>query len=235
MFQNLRRLMRYYRGYRRRLFLSQLLLLGSVVMTLTIQTLNTTLINDGVQKSNLHVVIDVALWMLLCAFAGGVCSVGNAILAVFFSEGTAHVARSQLYRRVQGFSFGNIDRFRTSDLLVRLTTDVNNVKLAVQQAIMMLLQAPLLLVAALALAFIVTPQLAWIMLVVLPAVGILLVVYLVVVRKDFKVRQQRLDDVNNVLEENLSGMRVVKAFVRQAYENARFGRAALALRDAGLK
>ena len=166
----------------------------------------------------------------MLALVSGVCLSGTAYLAVFFSQGTGYYVRSYLYRKIQTFSFGNFDRFRTGDMLVRLNADVVNIQNALLYMTLLLLYAPFMLLMTYVLTIINTPSLIWVLVLgdrgragcdgaLIPQVF-----------KAYDERQQRLDDMNNTMQENLAGVRVVKAFVREDYEVERFAKRADALR-----
>ncbi len=235
MYKNFRRLFVIYKGAKRPLIVSQVMLFISVAINLVIVSLNGRLVNEGVQQGNIQVVIYVALWMIALTLIQTVFTVGNAAYAVLFAEGTGNFLRVAGYRKVQSLSFGNLDRFRTSDLLVRLTSDVNNVKLAVLYGLMITLQAPFTIVLTVILAFLLVPRMVWLMVVIMVIITIVLALMLRGVQKMYDDRQKKLDGVNNVLQEDLAGVRVVKAFVRETYEMQRFGGAAKSLEEAALK
>ncbi len=234
MYQNLRRVQDLYKNARGALITSQVFLLISVVLNLIIVSLNGRLVNDGVQQGNLDVVVNVTIWMFGLTLLQTVFTVGNALYAVLFAEGTANYLRTATFRKVQALSFGNLDRYRTSDLLVRLTSDVNNIKLAVLYGIMLLLQAPFTIVLTVLLTFLLVPSLVGLMLVGMIVVGIALVFLMRGLTPMYQLRQRSLDGVNRVLQEGLAGVRVVKAFNRESYETKRFDQAATSLRSAAL-
>ena len=235
MYKNFRRLFAIYKGAKRPLIVSQLLLLISVTLNLAVVSLNGRLVNEGVQKGDIRVVVDVALWMIGLTLVQTVFTVANAAYAVLFAEGTGNFMRIAAYRKVQALSFGNLDRFRTSDLLVRLTSDVNNVKLAVLYGLMIMLQAPFTIVLTVIVAFLMVPRMVWLMVAVMVVISLVLVVLLRGVQQMYADRQDKLDGVNNVLQEDLAGVRVVKAFVRESYEAQRFAGVAKNLESAALK
>ena len=234
MFPGLRKVLGLYRGYRLHLAASQALMIGAVVCTLLVQGLNARLIDQGIQARDIDVVIQTAVVMIAIAAVAGVLFALNAAYAVLFSEHTAHYARDTTFRKIQTLSFGNIDRFRTSALLVRLSSDVENVRTAVLYGVMFLLPAPISIVVAVLLGLVTAPSLAPVMVGVLVVVGVVLAVILGGIQPLYDRRQQRLDAVNNVLQEQLAGVRVVKAFVREDYERQRFARSADGLREASL-
>ena len=167
--------------------------------------------------------------VVLALIAGGTLA-GTAAFAVFFAQGTAFYVRDGLYTKVQTLSFGNFDRFRTSALMVRLNADVNNIANAIMYAVLLTLYAPFMVIIAFGLALIFTPSLVWILIVV--AVLVLVIMALLVPRvfAAYDKRQEALDAVNNRLQENLSGIRVVKAFTREELEKERFAARATQLR-----
>lgn len=219
-----------WRPYRGRLILSQVLLALSAVTTLGTAALNQRLVNDGLLAKNTGVVVETGIWMAVLAVLSGVFLTGTLLFAVQFSQGTAYALRTMLYNRVQEFTFGNFDRFRTGNLLVRLSSDVTNVANAVLYAILLVLYAPIMILIALVLVFATTPSLAWVLGVVAVLVlgGSLLIVPSL--EKSYAQRQARLDAVNNAMQENLTGVRVVKAFVREETEEQQYAQRTAELR-----
>ena len=234
MFPGLRKVLGLYHGYRLHLAASQALMIGAVVCMLLIQTLNARLIDQGIQVRDIEVVVQTAVAMIAIAAVGGILFALNAAYAVLFSEHTAHFARDTVFRQIETLSFGNIDRFRTSALLVRLSSDVENLRTAVLYGVMFLLPAPISIVVAVLLGLITAPSLAPIMIGVLVILAIVLALILGGIQPLYDRRQGRLDAVNGVLQEQLAGVRVVKAFVREDYERQRFAGAAEDLRQAAL-
>ena len=234
MYKNFRKMLPLFKGSKRALIISQILLFLTVATNQVIMALNARLINGGVEAGNIDVVISTAMWMIGLTLVLTVFSIGNAIYAVMFSEGTANFLRVHTFRQIQTFSFGNLDRFRTGDLLVRLTADVNNVKSAVLFGIMNLLQAPFTIVMVLLITLLLAPRQLPLMVIIMVVVAIVLFSLLRNIQKLFVLRQAALDKVNNILQENLSGVRVVKAFVRERYETQRFAQASDAQKDASL-
>ena len=225
MYKNFRKMLVIYKGSKSALVISQVLLFLSVATNQVIMALNARLINEGVQANDINVVISTAMWMVGLTLVLTVFSVGNAIYAVMFAEGTANFLRVTTFRKVQTFSFGNLDRFRTGDLLVRLTADINNVKSAVLFGVMNLLQAPFTVFVVLLITYFLAPSQLLLMVVIMVVVSVILFSLLRNIQKLFKLRQDALDRVNNILQENLAGVRVVKAFVRERYESQRFATA----------
>jgi ABC-type multidrug transport system fused ATPase/permease subunit len=230
MFKSLRRMLVIYRPYRGRLIVSQVLLFISAIASLGAATLQQQLINQGIEAGNERVIITTSMGMILLALVAGLAMAGTAYYAVFFSQGTGYYVRDRLYRKIQNFSFANYDQFRTGNLLVRLNADVQNVINAVLYTVLLLLYAPFMLIIAFLLALKDTPSMVWMLVVVAIVVGALMALIIPRVFKAYDERQKRLDDVNNTLQENLTGIRVVKSFVREKLEMQKFGGRADALR-----
>jgi ABC-type multidrug transport system fused ATPase/permease subunit len=230
MIKSLRRTLGMYRKYRARLIISQILVLISAAATIGVASLNQRLINQGIETGNVEVILSTGLWMLVLSLISGLCLAGTAYLAVFFSQGTGYYIRSRLYQKIQSFSFGNYDRFRTSDMLVRLNADVVNVQNALLYMTLLLLYAPFMLLVTYVLTIINTPSLIWLLVVVTIVVLGIMALLIPQVFRAYDERQKRLDDLNNTMQENLAGVRVVKAFTREDYEVERFAARANALR-----
>jgi ATP-binding cassette subfamily B protein len=219
---NLARMFFVFKGYRGRLLVSQILLLISALCSVGVATLTQRLINEGLIAGNLDVIIDTGIAMVVLALIAGGTLAGTAAFAVFFAQGTAFYVRDGLYTKIQTLSFGNFDRFRTSALMVRLNADVNNIANAIMYAVLLTLYAPFMVIIAFGLALIFTPSLVWILVVVAVLVLVIMAVLVPRVFDAYDKRQEALDAVNNRLQENLSGIRVVKAFTREELEKERF-------------
>ena len=235
MFRNLRRLSFAARPYRGRLIVSQVLLLIAACASLATAWLSQVLVNQGIANNDSETIIVVGFWMLIAAVISGAAMIGAAYIAVFFSQGAAYIVRSMLYAKIQTFSFANFDQLRTGELLVRLSADTQNVARAVLYAVFLLLFAPFMLVIAFVLAIINSPDLVWLL--VVTALVVLGLAWWIVPRvySAYDGRQARLDDLNNTMQENLAGIRVVKAFVREDLERAKFGARADAMQAMAFK
>ena len=207
---------------RRWLVLSQLALLGQVVFDLLIPQAIRNLVNNGILAGDINSVVNGALWMAVFAVASAAFATAVAWYAAQVGEEAGHRLRSSVYRRVTQLSWGNIDRLETSDLLVRLTTDINQVRTVVTGSVTTLLRAPLMIVGAIVILLAIEPRLAVVMLVFLPVVIGVLAFYQRTGAPLYRAVLARFDGLNQVLQENMAGVRVVKAFVRRDYENDRF-------------
>ena len=230
MINSLRRTFGMYKKYRARLIISQVLVLISATAIIGVASLNQRLINEGIETGDVEVILSTGFWMLVLALVSGLCLAGTAYFAVFFSQGTGYYIRSRLYQKIQTFSFGNFDRFRTGDMLVRLNADVVNIQNALLYMTLLLFYAPFMLLVTYILTIINTPSLIWVLILVTVIVLGVMAMLIPQVFRAYDERQQRLDDMNNTMQENLAGVRVVKAFVREDYEIERFATRADALR-----
>lgn len=223
--KSLLRLYGFLRPYRVRAAVSLGLLLVMVAADLVIPHLTQRIIDQGIIPKDLHVVIITAIYMVGAAVLSASVALLNNYLSVSVAMGFAAGLRSALMRRVQSFSFGNLDTLQTGKLIVRSTSDVNMVQIIVLLSLRILTRAPIWAVGAIVLLIFTSPRLALIMTAAVPLIVVLVWFFARRARTMFLMVQQRLDRLNIVLQENLAGMRVVKAFVRTAHEMARFGEA----------
>ena len=201
------------------------LLLGIVFFDLLIPRLTQQVINQGIARGDMRAIWTTALLMLGAALLSAVFAVGNTLLSVRVAQGVGADIRSALVRKVQTFSFGNLDQIQTGQLLVRATSDVNMVQMMVQMSLRILTRAPLWVIGSMFMLATTSTQLSLLMLALLPAILGIIGFFMAKARPLFMAVQQKLDRLNQVLQENLAGMRVVKAFVRVEHEQVRFDRA----------
>jgi ATP-binding cassette subfamily B protein len=200
-------------------------MLLEVVMDLLQPRMVQRIIDVGIARMDLPAVLQTGAWMAGIALVGAVGGIGCTIFAETAAVGFGADLRAFLFRKVQSLSFKNLDTLDTGQLITRLTNDVTQAQDAVAMMLRILVRAPLLLAGSLVMAVITSPELAFIPLMLLP---IELAVVIWVVNKAtplYTSVQERLDGLNTVMQENLAGVRVVKAFVRAAFEQGRFGRA----------
>ena len=209
---------------RRWLLLSQLALLGMVVFDLLIPQAIQKIVNNGILGGDFDWVVRGSLYMAVFAIASALFATANAWFAARVGEEVGHRLRMGVYEKITELSWGNVDRLETSDLLVRLTTDVNQVRTVTTSSVTTLLRAPLMIVGAILILLAIEARLALVMLVFLPVVIGVLVFYQRTGAPLYRAVLARFDGLNQVLQENMAGVRVVKAFVRSDYENERFDR-----------
>ncbi len=215
--------------------LTPLLIIGEVVMEVSIPRLMGDIVDIGIQNRDIAYVASrggMMVIMALFSLAFGALAGWTASIA---SMGFGTEIRRALFDRVQDFSFSNVDRFSTSSLITRMTTDVTNTQQAWMMLIRSLVRSPIMFVSASVMAFSLNPRLSMIFLVAVPILIMVLVTVTVKAHPRFKAMLQHFDKLNAKIQENLIGIRVVKAFVRAQKENEEFEDAASTLRDAQVK
>ena len=198
------------------------MLTSLVFMDLAIPRLIEEIIDVGIKQNNMAVVVQTSLLMLGISLLSTVIAVGNNIFSVRVGESVARDMREAEFLKIQDFSFGNLDQFTTGRLMVRLTSDINAVKSLVQISLRIGTRAPLLMIGSLILMFSTSPTLALTMVPLLVITTGVIVFFSVKMEPLFRVVQQKLDRLNTVLQENIAGARLVKAFVRADHEAERF-------------
>jgi ATP-binding cassette subfamily B multidrug efflux pump len=229
------KLVRYIKPYWLWALLAPLFMLLEVSMDLMQPRMVQRIVDEGILRLDLNLVIQTGILMLSLALIGVIGGMGCSVFAEMTAQSFGADLREILFRKVQTFSFGNLDELDTGQLVTRLTNDVTQVQEAVGMILRMLVRAPLLLLGSLIMGIITSPQLAFLPLILMP---IELVAVFLIVKKAtpiFTKVQERLDRLNGVMQENLAGVRVVKAFVRLQHEVNRFGQANKALTDQNVK
>ncbi|MDH4115857.1 MAG: ABC transporter ATP-binding protein/permease [Acidimicrobiia bacterium] len=227
---SLLRILRIVREYKARFVISQVGMLIAAVCIVAYASLISELVDEGMVAGDPGAAVDVGIWMLVLAIMMGVSIAVAGSQAVFFSQGVAYYVRRELYSKVQGYSFENFDHRPTSDLMVRLNSDVVNIQNAVLYTILLGSLAPFLLLLTVAMAIINTPNLVWVVVVVIAAVLAIMALLVPAIDRAYRQRQLALDDLNGTFQENLIGIGVVKAFVRERYEMRKFEERARELR-----
>jgi ATP-binding cassette subfamily B multidrug efflux pump len=215
-------MLRFMAPYRAKALLSMLLLAGVVAADLLVPRLTQRIIDEGIARQDMGMILRTSLLMLGAALLSALLAIGNTVVAVRVAMGVSTDIRSALVRKIQSFSFGNLDRLQTGRLLVRATSDVMQVQTMAQLSLRMMTRAPLWVMGSVIMLIATSRQLALLMLALLPVIGAVIAVFLTRVSPLFVAVQARLDRLNQVLQENLAGVRVVKAFVRVEHENRRF-------------
>lgn len=196
-----------------------------VVFETFIPFLMASIIDDGVEAGDMKHIILVGLGMVGLAAAGLLFGVLGGKFGAEASTGFAKNLRSAMYNNIQTFSFSNIDKFSTAGLITRLTTDVTNIQNAYQMILRMCMRAPVSLIAAMIMAFTISPRLASIYLAAVLILSVILAFIIKFAMKYFTDVFKRYDDLNASVQENVSAIRVVKAYVREDYEKGKFGKA----------
>ena len=202
--------------------LSPLCMVGEVYMEVRIPRIIAALMDYGITPGNTQVVWQQGLMLVLCALCSLAFGVASAVFAAKAATGFSRNLRHDMFYRVQTFDFGNIDKFSTASIITRLTSDVANIQMCFQMLIRMAVRCPMMVVLASINVYKLSPKLCMVYLIALPilASGLYLLIRLVhpIFTRAFKI----LDKLNNVVQENLHGMRVVKSFVREDKEDEKF-------------
>jgi ATP-binding cassette, subfamily B, multidrug efflux pump len=218
----IRKLLPLIKPYWKRSVLALVLLTSLVFMDLAIPRLIQQLIDHGITPKNQTVVTQTSLIMIAISIVSTVIAIGNSILSVQVGESVARDLREALFLKIQKYSYGNLDQQQTGQLMVRLTSDSSAVQRLVQISLRIGTRAPLLMVGSLILMVNTSPDLALTMLPLLLVTSVVIVFFILKMEPLFRSVQKKLDRLNTVLQENIAGARLVKAFVRADFEGERF-------------
>ena len=218
----MKRLARCIREYKWPAILSPLTMIGEVAMEVTIPLVMADLYDYGIKLQNMQVVVSKSILLVLCALLSLAFGVASAIFASKAGTGFAKNLRHDMFHRVQNFSFANIDKFSTASIVTRLTSDVANLQMSFQMMIRMAIRSPMMLTLALISAVRINVKLALVFCVALPILVTALVCLTPVVFKIFDRVFKTYDKLNNTVQENIHGIRVVKSFVREDKETEKF-------------
>jgi ATP-binding cassette subfamily B protein len=216
------RLSSFVRPYWKRAVLALVLLSSLVVMDLSIPRLIERIIDQGISRNDMTVVATTAALMIFLSLLSAVIAIGNNYFSVQVGEGVARDVREALFLKIQSFSYGNLDRQHTGPLMTRLTSDVAALKTLTQVSLRIGTRGPLLMTGSVLLMFLTNSRLALTLFPLLVVTAAIIVLFIVNLEPLFLGVQQRLDRLNNVLQENIAGVRLVRAFVRADYEERRF-------------
>ena len=220
----LKRLAGCVRQYKGASLLSPLFVVLEVIMEVIIPLLMAKLIDDGIDGANQAAILKTGGILAVCCILSLLFGILAGHFAAKASAGFAKNIRHDLFHTVQGFSFFNIDRFSASSLVTRLTTDVTNLQTAYQMIVRVALRSPAMLIFSLAMAIRISPKLSIIFLIAIPILGAFVFFLMSSVHPIFERVFRTYDKLNNVVQENVHGVRVVKAFVREDYEISKFAK-----------
>ncbi len=218
----LKRLLKCIRGYKKQTVLTPVLMIGEVVCECIIPVLTAKLINSINAGCEMAEILKYGILLVLMAFTSLAFGVLAGKTAATASAGFSKNLRRDIFYKIQDFSFSNIDRFSTSSLVTRLTTDITNVQMAFMMIIRTAVRAPLMLIFATVMATVVGKKLSLIFVFIAPALGIGLLAIGLKALPMFRAVFKKYDKLNNSVQENIKGMRVVKSFVREDYEKKKF-------------
>ena len=210
-------------------------MLLEVAVDTIIPLLMASIIDNGVNKGDTRHIYIMGVWMIFAALFGLLTGCLGAKYGAKAAMGFGKNLRAAMFRNIQTFSFANIDRFSSASLVTRMTTDVTNIQNAYMMMLRMAMRAPASIICAMAMSFFISPRLATIYLIAVIALGALLLFISKAAMKYFDRAFKRYDDLNESVQENVSAIRVVKAYVREDYEKKRFSKAAENIYDVFVK
>lgn len=219
-----RKLLKSVREYKKHSILAPIFVIFEVIMEVVIPLLMANLIDFGIDDGNLEYIVKMGVVLVVFALISLIFGILSGRSAAIASAGFAKNLRKDMYYKVQNFSFSNIDKFSTASIVTRLTTDITNVQNAYMMIIRVAVRAPIMLICALVLAFNVNSSMALIFLCIVPILAVGLFFIMSKAHPIFERVFKTYDKLNNVVQENLYGIRVVKSFVREDHENEKFGK-----------
>lgn len=193
-----------------------------VIMEVLIPYYMAYLIDYGVDKGDLSVVWKIGILLVGLSFLSLFFGIAGGVTSAKAATGFAKNLRKDMFYNVQKFSFSNIDKFSTSSIVTRLTTDVGNIQMAYQMSMVMAVRAPIMLIVAIVASFKINSQLAWIYVACVPIIGVAMLFLTRNAHPIFNRVFKTYDKLNNIVQENVRGIRVVKSFVREDYETKKF-------------
>ena len=218
----IKKLLPFVKPYWRRSTVSLVFLILVIVIDLSIPRLIQRIIDQGINGKNVQIVIHTTIAMLVISLLQTLFAIANNLFSIQVGESVARDIREALFLKIQSFSFGNLDHLNTGQLMVRLSSDTTAFQRMVQVSLRIGTRAPLLMIGSLILMFVTDSRLALMILPVLLATTIVIIFFVSRMGPLFLTVQKKLDRLNIVLQENIAGVRLVKAFVRAEYEGGRF-------------
>ena len=214
--------MTHLQGYQKEALKSPILIILEVICELLLPLVMAQIVDTAIPAGDVGLIFKLGALMLVLAAVSMLCGVLASKYAAFASQGFGANLRQCLFDKVQEFSFADIDRFSSASLITRMTNDVNNMTMMLAMGLRMLVRAPVMLVAAVAVSCYLNARLALILAVVIPLMMLVIGYLMKTCTKLFKTLQTKIDALNNTLQENLVAIRVVKAFVREDHERKKF-------------
>lgn len=231
----LKKLLSCVREYKKYAILTPIVMLGEVIMEVLIPLVMACIVDYGIGKSDISYTVKMGLLMALMAIFSLACGALGGKFAAMAGMGFAKNVRKKLFDKVQDFSFANVDKFSTASLVTRLTTDVTNVQNTFMMIIRMAVRAPFMFLFALIMAISINAELAMVFLIAIPVLVIAMVIITSTAFPRFEKMLAKYDALNSRVQENLIGIRVVKAFVREKFEGEKFVASADDVRAAQVK
>ncbi len=222
MIKKIKKILKSVREYKRPAIITPILVSFEVVLEVIIPLLMAKLIDEGIYLGEMNAIFKIGLELVIASILALLFGCGSGIFASKASAGFAKNLRKDLYYKVQEYSFSNIDKFSTASIITRLTTDISYVQIAFQMLTRIVVRTPLMLVFSLIMAFTINSELSLIFLAIIPILGLVLGLVATRAHPIFKKIFERYDVLNNVVEENVRGIRVVKSYVLEKEETEKF-------------
>ncbi len=230
----MKRYWKYVKPYLAAFIVGPLLMIVEVLGEVLLPKFMANIINIGAANRDVPYITAMGCAMVVTALLMMLGGIGGAYFAAKASISFAADVRSDVFDKVQKFSFANLDQFSTGSLVTRLTNDITQVQNLLNMALRMMLRAPGMLIGALIMAFMMNAQLALVVLVVMPVLVILIGIIIKIAFPRFEIMQKKLDALNSTIQEVLTNVRVIKSFVREGYEEKRFAKANEDLKESSL-
>lgn len=218
----LKKLASYIKEYKRDSILTPIFVVLEVVMEVIIPLLMANIIDVGIQNGDIHYILEMGVLLIVSAILSLTFGMLSGRFAAKASSGYAKNLRKAMFHKIQDYSFENIDKFSTSSLVTRMTTDVTNVQMAFQMIIRILVRGPIMLIFALLMVMSISLKLSAIFFVAIPVLGAILFYIAIKAHPNFERVFKKYDKLNRVVQENVSAIRVVKAYVRESFEEKKF-------------
>lgn len=219
-------LAKYIKGFIKESVLTPVFMIIEVVVEMFIPLLMASMIDEGINQGDMGKILEIGTLMGICALIGLFAGIMGGVYGAKASAGFARNLRLGMFENIQTFSFANIDKFSTAGLVTRLTTDVTNLQNAYQMILRMCFRAPFSLIVAMIMTFVINSKLACVYLIAILFLAVVLFFIMKSTSKYFTQVFERYDDLNASVQENVTAIRVVKAFVREDYEMNKFNKAA---------
>ena len=217
-----KKLAKYVKEYKKSAILTPIFVILEVIMEVIIPLLMAKIIDVGIQNGDVKYILEVGGLLIISAILSLTFGMLSGRFAAKASAGYAKNLRKEMYHKVQNYSFENIDKFSTSSLVTRMTTDVTNVQMAFQMIIRILVRGPIMMIFALLMVISISAKLSLIFFVAIPVLGIILFYIARKAHPNFERVFKKYDKLNRVVQENVSAIRVVKAYVREDHEEEKF-------------
>ncbi len=218
----IKKLAKFIKEYKKSAIATPIFVILEVVMEVIIPLLMAKIIDVGIQNSDIHYILEMGILLIISAIMSLAFGMLSGKFAAKASAGYAKNLRKEMFHKVQDYSFENIDKFSTSSLVTRMTTDVTNVQMAFQMIIRILVRGPIMMIFALLMVTSISAKLSLIFLIAIPILGVILYIIATKAHPIFEKVFKKYDKLNRVVQENLNAIRVVKAYVREDTEENKF-------------